>query len=439
MTLKRLLLSRGMVLAIVVSLTAMMVLASLVPQSFMTPAARLEEWRVEHPALAGVVAALGLHRVYTHPVFAALLVVALTGLGYSSVDQFRAALRKLRPRGAPAGGAVVELPVAIETVAGVLRSRGYLRVRGDGAERLLVRHPWGYWGNFLFHGGMATVVAASTLIGVTQQRGALHLVEGETFRPGGPWFAEENGVAAPRLVLPFSVRLDHLQYGFWPTYGLRSATSTLSLLRPGVGTTTVKVGINDLQQVQGLRIYQGAELGHAFRLEVRAGDRSQTLVLLIQHPPTPDAPGTNEFRDVLPGGEVLRARYWVDADRRSFEDFNPLLVLRVDAHGGSLGEARLRPGTTGDAGPYRFRLEKMSLWTRLFFVRVTGIAGVFAGFLVIALGGILHYFTPPREAVLLETGAGATRMVWRAARFASFYTDEVEDICAAVTPGGTRG
>jgi len=438
-TLKRLLASRGTVLALIASLTALIVVASLVPQSFMTPAARMAGWRGDHPALAGVVAALGLHRVYTHPVFAALLASALLCLGYSTVEQFRAALRRTRPQGAPAGGAVVELPAAMDTVARALRSRGYLTVRRGGAERLLVRHPWGYWGNFLLHAGLASVVAASTLIGVTQQRGVLHLVEGETYRPGERWVAQENGVAATRLVLPFSVRLDHLEYRFWPTYGLERVTSTLSILRPGERPTTVRVGINDLQQVEGLRIYQGVELGHAFRVEVQEGTRSDVLTLLVPHPRTPDTPGLNEFRDLLPAGHLLRAKYFVDAEQRSFDAFNPLLVLRVDEPGGILGEVRLRPGLAGSVGPYRFRLDRVNLWTRLFFVKISGIAGVFAGFFVIALGGVLHYFTPPREAALRETETGATRMVWRAARFASLYVDELDGIRAAVTPGGTRG
>ena len=436
---KRLLLSRGTVLAIVALLTAMLVVASLVPQSFMTPAGRMAEWRADHPALAWVVEALGLHHVYTHWGFAALLVLVFAALCLSALEQFRTSLHRTRPHEAPAAGKVVELSSGIDEVARVLRSRGYLTVRRGAAERLLVRHPWGHWGNFLLHCGLALVVGASTVIGVTQQRAALHLVEGETFHPGGPWFAEQNGVAAARLVLPFSVRLDHLAFRFWPTHGLESVTSTLSLLRQDARPETVKVGINDLQRVEGLRIYQGSELGHAFRLEVQEGGKGRMVTLLVQHPNRPDEAGANEFRGVLPGGELLRARYFVDAERRSFDSFNPLLVLRIDGPAGTLGEGRLRPGTAAAIGPYRLRLDKVSLWTRLTFVNVTGIAGVFAGFFVIALGGVLHYFTPPREAALRETASGGTRMTWRAVRFADFYADEYDGIRAAVTPGENRG
>jgi len=438
-TLKRLLLSRSTVLSLIALLTALIVVAALLPQSFTTSADGMAEWRGAHPALARVAAALGLHRVYTHPAFAGLLAALLLCLGYSTVEQFRTALRRTLPRAAPGGGAVVDLRASVDAVARALRSRGYLTVRRDGTKRLLVRHPWGYWGNFLFHGGLAIVAAASTLIGVTQQRGVLHLVEGEAHRPGERWVAQENGLLATRLVLPFSVRLDHLEYRFWPTYGLERVTSTLSILRPGERAATVKVGISDPQRVEGLRIYQGVELGHAFRVELHEGSSSELLTLLVPHPRTPDTPGVNEFRDVLPGGRLLRAKYLVDAERRSFEVFNPLLFLRVDEAGKSLGEVRLRPGTAGDIGPYRFRLDKVSLWSRLFFVRITGIAGVFAGFFVIALGGVLHYFTPPREAALRETETGGTRMVWRAARFEGFFVDELDGIRAAVTPGGTRG
>jgi cytochrome c biogenesis protein len=437
--LKRLLLSRGTVLAIIGLLTAMIVVASLVPQSFTTPADELARWRASHPALAWAVARLGLHHVYTHPVFAGLLLLALASLSFSAVEQLRTAIRRTWPREARAAGGGVELPAAIDEVARTLRSRGYLTVRRSATERVLVRHPWGYWGNFLLHLGFVVVVGASTVIGLTQQRGSVHLLEGESFESGGPWFGEENGVAASRLVLPFSVRLDHLEYRFWPTYGIESVVSTLSLLRSSGPPAMLKVGINDLQQVEGLRIYQGVELGHAFRVEVERGGERRTATLLIQHPDTPDLPGVNDFQGLLPGGELLRAKYLVDAERRSFQTFNPLLVLRIDGPGGSLGEVPLRPGTSGEIGPYRLRLARVTPWTRLFFVHVTGIPGVFAGFLVIALGGVLHYFTPPREAILQATEGGATRMTWRAARFADFYVDEHDGIRAAVAPGGSRG
>jgi len=77
------------------------------------------------------------------------------------------------------------------------------------------------------------------------------------------------------------VRLEHLEYDFWPTLGLKSVTSTLALLRTGAPPSTVKVGISDLQRVDGIRIYQGAELGHAFRLDVQAGGKGQVVTLLI--------------------------------------------------------------------------------------------------------------------------------------------------------------
>ena len=216
-------------------------------------------------------------------------------------------------------------------------------------------------------------------------------------------------------------------------------TSTLALLRAGAPPETIRVGIGDLQRVDGLRIYQGSELGHAFRVNVSAAGREEAVTLLVEHPPAPAVPGANDYRDVLPGGEVLRAKYYVDADRRSFDVFNPLLVLRVDGAAGPLGEAALRPGTSAEIGPYRLRLDKVSVWARVFFVNVTGIAGVFAGFAVIALGAVLHYFTPPREAALADTGRGTTRLAWRAARFADFYTEEYEAIRAAVTRGESVG
>jgi hypothetical protein len=365
--------------------------------------------------------------VYTHAIFTGALALAVLALAAAAHEQLGAAVRRTRSGGT--GGAAIELAAPVETVAGALRARGYLPMPHAGPERRLVRHPWGYWGNVLLHAGLLAVVAASTVIAATQQRGVVHLVEGETFAAGGPWFAEESGLGAAPLVLPFSVRLDHLEYRFGPTYGIERVSSALSLLRPGAPPEPVRIAISDLERV---------EFGHAFRLEIRHGDRTRTRTILVPHPVTPDVPGLDDFR-VLSAGDLLRAKYFVDADRRSFERFNPLLVLRVDGGGGAtLGEATLRPGTEGTIGPYRFRLEKVGLWTRVTFARITGIGGVFAGFAIIALGGALHYFTPPREALLAPAAAGGTRLTWRAARFASFYAEELDELRAGVA-GGARG
>ncbi len=436
---KRLLLSRGTVLTLIALTAGLMVAASLVPQSFSTPADQMSAWTAAHPVVARVTAVLGLDRVYSHPVFLALILLALAALSLSAWEQLRAASRRTWPRAASIAGRSVEIPADLDTVATALRARGYLIVRRGPAERLLVRHPWGHWGNVLLHCGLAIVVGASAVIGATQQRAALHILEGETFHPGGPWFAEEKGLLARRLVLPFAVRLDHLEYRFWPTYGLESVTSTLTLLREDAPPSSVKVGINDLQRVDGIRIYQNVEIGHAFKLEVEGRGKRDVVTLLVQHPPTPDVPGSNDFRGLLRGGELLRAKYFVNPDARSFETFNPLLVLRVEGSNEGPAEVRLRPGAEAVAGAYRFRLARVTPWARLSFVNVAGIAGVFAGFLVIALGGILHYFTPPREAALFQTTTGATRLVWRAARFADFYTDEYEALCEAAGARGIRG
>lgn len=439
MTLKRALLSRGSVVGLVAPLAAMMVAATLVPQAFLTSAPDLAAWREAHPALAPLAEALGLHRVYTHPVFLALLAMALLGLLLSAVDQLRAALRRTRGVGCTAGAEAVVVAGELEAVARALRARGYLTVRRGPEERALVRQPWGYWGNSLLHAGLALAAAASLVVGATQQRGALHLVEGEMRLPARPWDEEENGVAASRLVLPWSVRLDHVEYRHRPEGGLESAGATLSLLRPGAPPERLRVGINAMGSVDGVTVYQSADLGHAFAVALEAGSAGETVTLLLPHPATPADAGRNDFPRLLPGGDLLRAKYLVDAAGRSFDDFNPVLFLRVERAGAPLGEAELRPATSAAIGPYRFRLDGLVPWARLFFVRIRGVGGVFAGFLVIALGGVLHYFTAPREVVLSRDAGGGTRLAWRAARFTAFYEEERDELLASLRSGGPRG
>ena len=208
-----------------------------------------------------------------------------------------------------------------------IRTAGYLRVSaGDGVRYL--RHPWGLWGNCLLHVGMLVVIASSLWIAVTQQRGLLQLVEGETFLPAQPWASTEKGLLAKDLVLDESVRLDRLSYVFWPTYGVKTVASTITFLQNDMLPATRTVEINSILGFHGLSIYQGIDFGHAFYVEVTdASGRKEVFQLLINHQVTPDKPSYNDFADVLGDGKLLRAKYFVDEEKRSLTRENPLITI----------------------------------------------------------------------------------------------------------------
>ena len=428
-TIKRFFLSRVTILWFIGLALATITLAALIPQSFITPAAELEKWRLAHPLLSHWSTLLRLNRMYTHPFFAVIMSGVVISLSFSAWDQFRGAWRRTCGQRALGAATHLHTTAEFEEVIRIFRSHRYISLGGDGVSKGFVRSPWGFWGNFLLHFGLVVTIASSLLIALTQQRAILSLGQGQTQQPGMPWTAHEEGLLVGPLDLPAAVRLDRLNYSFWPTYGVKDVASTITFMPADSPSETVTVPINSILRYRGLRIYQGIEFGHAFYVEMISPEgRREVVQLLMQHQDTPEKPSYNDFSDLMGAGRMLRAKYFADAEGKSFERIDPLLVLRVDEGGKEIGRLSLRRGSEGDIGGYHFRLVTYGLWSRLILVKLTGIPGVFFGFFIICLGGLLHYFTPPREALIKPITGGGTEVFWQATKFADFYSDEFEEI-----------
>jgi len=185
---RRFFLSRKTALTLLCLALFAITLAALIPQPFVTPAAELETWRAAHPLVNRLAVFLGLYSIYTHPAFALILAGVMISLSFSTVDQFNIARRRtfgLGDDGKRLGG--MQSPVNAEQAAAVFRALGYLQVGRGTAVRTLIRQPWGYWGNFLFHLGLVITIASSLLIALTQQRALLDLAVGELHQPTMAW------------------------------------------------------------------------------------------------------------------------------------------------------------------------------------------------------------------------------------------------------------
>lgn len=405
------------------------ILSAFIPQSFVTSSEKMLAWQAAHPFFERWSGLLGLHRIYTHPFFAFALSGVTISLAISTWTQCQNAWqRTFHPDPGFTSNECFTVPATVDETSQVLASSGYFRQVTTEGYAVLVRHPWGYWGNALLHFGIVITIAVSLFIALTQQQGVIQLAEGAIQRPSDPLLMEEHGLFAKPLVLPDALRLDRIKYSFWPNYGVRQVASTLSFL-DRAATETKTVEINQILTHHGVRYYQGIEFGHAFFVEITGPSGfNQIYQLQIQHPETPDKPGYNDFQGLLGDGYLLRAKYLVDAEKKTFDNINPLLTLRLDRQGKEEGQIPMQVGVGSEIGPYRFQLLGFAPWSRLIIVNLTGMPGIFLGFFIICLGGALHYFTPPREIAVRNTAGGGTEVYWRATKFAGFYQDELASL-----------
>ncbi|HYS44763.1 MAG TPA: cytochrome c biogenesis protein ResB, partial [Geobacteraceae bacterium] len=175
--------SRATALSLIIAIVTSVLAATLIPQRFLATEAQLEGWRAANRDLLPLVDGLGLHHVYTTPWFAAFILLASFSLLLSASAQFRTAWHKTFALPAGRDQKAIRATGPVDKLTEALRKRGYIRM--SGGERLrYVKHPWGYWGNFLLHAGMLVTIAASLYIALTDQRGMLYLTEGEVHAPG---------------------------------------------------------------------------------------------------------------------------------------------------------------------------------------------------------------------------------------------------------------
>ena len=416
--------SRSTIISLILLALSAMLVGSFIPQAFLLTPAGLTKWHADYPRLASLAEKLGLTHIYTHPLFAIILLGIVISLGCSCYEQLRRAIRLWKSGTGSESGMKILADCSASEAGSILRGHGY-RQRGE----RFVRHAAGYLGNSLMHVGMLMVIAASLWIALFQQRGMIRIAEGDLFKPGDAWLSSERGLLAAPFVLDDAVRLDRVEYEYWPSHAVKKVASHLAFISKDATVIEKMTEINSVLHHRGIRVYQGIDFGHAFFVVITSPDgRTSASQLLIEHQQTPDKAGYADYENFIGPGKTLRVKYFAEVDHTSMAGKNPLLTMRLDEDGQEKGRISLTTGATGELAGYRVQLLESRRWSGFMFVRLSGIGAVFFGFGIICLGGALHYFTVPREASVQETVEGGAVIFWRATRFTGFYLDEFEDL-----------
>ncbi|MBI4689590.1 MAG: cytochrome c biogenesis protein ResB [Nitrospirae bacterium] len=420
---KRFFLSRKTVLTLLTLILTSVFISALFPQRFVTSPENIQKWQQAHPFLAGWYKTPGFDHVYTTIWFALLLSLFLIPLLLSTIDQFIIAKKRTLDINLPAGSSSKRTTASFMDIKSICRGSGYLLMSGNEDYARFVKHQWGYWGNFLLHLGFVVVVSVSLLIALTQKRGVLQMAEGEIFQPGDPWFYEYKGLLAGKFVLPFGVRLDSVRALFWENNKVRRINSNLNLFTAHDSGRNFTVAPSSKLNYKGILIYHSLDFGHAFFVEFNDSSGTNKGVRLdLYHPENLDVASYKDFKlSWMP--YILKVKYYADAGKKVIDSPNPLLVLRLMDRNKVAGQIPLKIGESGTLGQYNVRLVGAAKWSGLIFVDITGMPGIFFGFLIIILGTTLNYFTPPRELFVKRTD-NEYIVYWRAVKFSGFYTDE---------------
>lgn len=411
--------SRKIVVALFLLLTGSLLAATIFPQSRGgRPAAG-----GDGTASSGLPELLGLDHIFSTWWFVGLSALFVFSLLLSTLDQYRAARRKVAEPPAAGDEGYAPCTLGVEQVAAILRREGYRLLAEKAGIFRYVKGAVGYWGNFSLHLGMVVTLAFSLVYVLTEHRMIVRVVEQETIpvRPGS--HPERKGFFAGTLPLPDAVVLEGLDAQFHANDAVKHISSNLLFADKAGGHQTLKVGQSDKQTYRDLIVYQQNAFGLTFYLDFApAGGEAFRQVLMLPMPMKRDAAAYGRA-DIDNGRYLLKAKFYANADRSGMSPQNPQLVLRLYDREQLLGEVTMVDGIAEQLGPYTVTLHGSRWWTEILFEGSRGMLGIFCGFGILFFGGMLAFFAVPRE-VLLRCAGERAELRWRAARFHHFYLDE---------------
>lgn len=425
-TLKKYILSRGVIATLIMLNITAVVLSTYFPQKFLISIEKIVTWEEAHPFWRSRYEWYGFDHIFTTVWFGIILSLLFLALLMSTIEQFGNSRRKTFSIFSP-GTDNIGIATGRDRVEEVVKSFGYSNIAEKEGAVKFVKNMWGHWGNFLLHAGITIVIASSFFIAMTQKRGKVNLVEGETFKPSAPWIVQENGLLASDFVLPFSIRLDKTTPVFWHNFRVRQIASDVTIIKDENDEAKRSIEVNTMGTYAGIGIYQTLDFGHAFFIELEDNDKNtHKMILELVHPESLELASYQDF--ILPGTDaLLQTKYFVDAEKKSIEGLNPLLVVRFK-EGDSISEQRpVTRGETVTVNGYRLSILDVRKWTGIIFVDITGMPGIFFGFFIIIAGAFVHYFMPARE-IILYTQGDKLLLSWKATEFADLYTEELTQI-----------
>ncbi|HZA83669.1 MAG TPA: cytochrome c biogenesis protein ResB [Actinomycetes bacterium] len=286
-------------LVLLVVLAAASILGSLFPQEGVSPQ-RVDQYFLDHPALAPVLERLGLFDVFGSAWYMAIYLALLGALVACLVPRTRALVRVLRsrpPRGGDLGRyrtrAAFDTPAApdqaLQAARGVLRRHRFRLATHEGevaGEKGYLREA----ASLLFHVSLLVLLVGLAYGKGYGYRGQAAIVEGETWanaRVGYDSFSPGRFFGPGRLA-PFQLRLDDFTNSFHADNTPREFVSRLTALDlDGRVTQSQRVAPNRPMTVDGVRIFQ-SDYGYVPLVRVRDRDGRELLapqeVLTLRDP-----------------------------------------------------------------------------------------------------------------------------------------------------------
>lgn len=383
-------------LVLMALLLACLALQAVIPQRGTVSDLQYTLWRARHPAVTGMMVALGLDRIASTLWFwciGAALAAAL------SVSVARRTWRLLRHGPAPRGAELRQWSAgpqeALPLGARRLHSMGYA-VKSDEAGLIARKGMVGPWGSLAFHAGLLVLVAGAFISAGTRFAGYVELAPGQAFGPEDAYAQIRKGVMVQGRP-DVAVQMKSIAVSFWPDGMVKDLQADVALRGRNQQEVAGTIGRNHSIAIGGVSLMAGSPLGPA--------------VLLEYHAPGGQNPGSGyiNFSDVggrlvnrfTPPGSAAQVEVELVGDWRAAlegigEASPPVLRLTTKDEKGAPMILALRRGESVTLAGGELRFVALQPWVLFMVSRDAGIPVMVVGGALGIVGLALALLVAPR-------------------------------------------
>lgn len=414
------------------ALGVLVVVSALVPQRAYL-GSEYAEFAARAPAVARIVAAAGLDRVYGG--WPITVVTALLGIDLVTCTALRISNRL--PKHAAKTGRSEAASSQLEQCVAEAEGAGWqVRTIRDRSVTL-VRGRSGFWGSVVMHAGLIVVIAGGVATSLTGFRGQAVIAEGQTIvdDPSG----YESVSVVPRLGTAYRgtrIMLEDMDVRY-SQGAVVSAVARMRAVLPDGRSVSKAVRVNHPLEAGG-KSWLLQDSGYSVRIVVRDGSQRAAALAVKLAAETPIG-----WRDdiVVPSDQgdirisLSATPRPVSAGERAVEEKlairDPRLALVIQ-RGDDRWEGTLAPGqTSGSADGVTVAFEGLDLWTR-FLVRGEPARWVtYAGFWLVVVGALWRFAVPERRATLRCDDAGTIDAVVRVYPWMQTRIGGLDIVCPA--------
>ncbi len=367
----------------------------------------LMQWQKDHRALASIADALLLHSIFSSTIFLTCVGALFFSMCLSTYTVWKNQRSLtvnnsllIKKKSLEFFEFIVEQKKGIKDILESFQRHGYsLKTQLPNDKFYTVKNEMSKWGTVLLHGGMLVIVAASLFHFVSDRRGFVQIIEGDTFFGAKDEFlVHEEGPLAKSFHPNLAIGLDKVAPRYYSNAEIQSLESGLKIADSNEDIVSKSVSVNHSIEVEGVTVYQTMSNGYTVGLILEKHGQKIPTYFSLDRPRKFSEPfaGISDFPTT---DYSVSMRLFPNENKKSFELKNPKLLLSILKNGTSIFNDTLSLYEKIDFAGNRLTFSDIRQWSGFIVTESFGVSFIFAGFGMSLLGLFFIYFLPVKEIV----------------------------------------